>query len=124
MGYKTHLSLFFVLMKGEFDALLKWPFEHKISMILVGKQLKLMQKFFIVCHVTSFHADQDHRKHIVQTFKPTLDSNSFQRPRTDMNVASGCPQFAKLSILDEENYVREDVLFIKCIVDTSKIFHP
>ena len=69
-------------------------------------------------------ADQDHRKHIVQTFKPTLDSNSFQRPRTDMNVASGCPQFAKLSILDEENYVREDVLFIKCIVDTSKIFHP
>ena len=37
MGYKTHLSLFFVLMKGEFDALLKWPFEHKISMILVGK---------------------------------------------------------------------------------------
>ena len=38
MGYKTHLSLFFVLMKGEFDALLKWPFEHKISMILVGKQ--------------------------------------------------------------------------------------
>lgn len=41
-----------------------------------------------------------------------------------MNVASGCPQFAKLSILDEENYVREDVLFIKCIVDTSKIFHP
>ena len=41
-----------------------------------------------------------------------------------MNVASGCPQFAKLNILDEENYVREDVLFIKCIVDTSKIFHP
>ena len=39
-GYKTHLSLFFVLMKGEFDALLKWPFEHKISMILVGKLLK------------------------------------------------------------------------------------
>lgn len=40
MGYKTHLSLFFVLMKGEFDALLKWPFEHKISMILVGKEFR------------------------------------------------------------------------------------
>ena len=37
MGYKTHLSLFFVLMKGECDPLLKWPFEYKISMILVGK---------------------------------------------------------------------------------------
>ena len=42
MGYKTHLSLFFVLMKGEFDALLKWPFEHKISMILVGKVISLL----------------------------------------------------------------------------------
>ena len=121
-GYKTHLSLFFVLMKGEFDALLKWPFEHKISMILVGKLLKKeLVLYYLSC---DFRADQDHRKHVVQTFKPTLDSNSFQRPKTDMNVASGCPQFAKLNILDEENYVREDVLFIKCIVDTSKIFHP
>ena len=36
-GYKTHLSLFFVLMKGEYDALLRWPFDYKVSMILVGK---------------------------------------------------------------------------------------
>ena len=103
MGYKTHLSLFFVLMKGEFDALLKWPFEYKVSLILV---------------------DQNHRKHIVQTFKPTVESSSFQRPVTDMNVASGCPQFAKLTALEDENYVKDDVIFIKCIIDTSKIFHP
>ena len=103
MGHKTHLSLFFVLMKGEFDALLKWPFDNKVSLILV---------------------DQNHRKHIVQTFKPTPESSSFQRPITDMNVASGCPQFCKLSYLDDENYTKDDVLFIKCIVDTSHIFHP
>ena len=30
-----------------------------------------------------------------------------------MNVASGCPQFAKLSILDEGNYAKNDVLFLK-----------
>ena len=29
-----------------------------------------------------------------------------------MNVASGCPQFAKLSVLDEGNYVKNDVLFL------------
>jgi TNF receptor-associated factor 2/TNF receptor-associated factor 3 len=39
MGYKTHLSLFFVLMKGECDPLLKWPFEYKVSMILVGRSM-------------------------------------------------------------------------------------
>ena len=68
--------------------------------------------------------DQDHRKHVVQTFKPTPQSSSFQRPRLDMNVASGCPQFTKLSTLDEESYVKDDVMYIKCIVDTSRIFHP
>ena len=103
MGHKTHVSLFFVLMKGEFDPLLKWPFNHKVSLILV---------------------DQKQRRHIVQTFKPTPESSSFQRPVSEMNVASGCPQFCKVSYLDDESYTKDDSLFIKCIVDTSRIFHP
>ena len=102
-GYKTHFSVFFVLMRGEFDPLMKWPFEYKVSLILV---------------------DQDARKHIVQTFKPTAESSSFKRPTSDMNVASGCPQFSKLSVLDNPSYVKDDVLYLKCIIDTSRIFHP
>ena len=103
IGFNTHLSVFFVLMRGEYDPLLKWPFESKVSLVLV---------------------DQNMRQHMIQTFKPSPDSSSFQRPRSDMNVASGCPQFAKLSVLDEGNYVKNDVLFLKCIVDTAKIVHP
>ena len=37
-GYKTHLSLFFVVMKGEYDALLKWPFEYKKQKIFSEKK--------------------------------------------------------------------------------------
>ena len=103
IGFNTHLSVFFVLMRGEYDPLLKWPFESKVSLILV---------------------DQNLRQHIVQTFKPSPESSSFQKPRSDMNVASGCPQFAKLSVLEEGNYVKDDVMFLKCIVDTAKITHP
>ena len=102
-GEGTHLSIFFVLMKGEYDPLLQWPFESKVSLILV---------------------DQDHMKHLVQTFKPNAQSSSFQKPKTDMNVASGCPEFADLSILENTSYVKDDVMYIKAIVDTSKIFHP
>ena len=102
-GEGTHLSIFFVLMKGEYDPLLQWPFDHKVSLVLV---------------------DQDQKKHLVQTFKPNLQSNSFQRPKSDMNVASGCPEFAKLSVLDDPSYVKDDVMYIKAIVDTSKIIHP
>ena len=100
VGHGTHLSIFFVLMRGEYDPLLRWPFEHKVSLILV---------------------DQNHRKHIVQTFKPSPDSTSFQRPKSDMNVASGCPQFAPLSVLDDPSYVKNDIIYIKCIVDVSTI---
>ena len=102
-GEGTHLSIFFVIMKGEYDPLLQWPFDHKVSLVLV---------------------DQDQRKHLVQTFKPNLQSNSFQRPKSDMNVASGCPEFAKLSVLNDSSYVKDDVMYIKAVVDTSKIVHP
>ena len=99
----TYLSIFFVLMKGEYDPLLQWPFESKVNLILV---------------------DQDHEKHLIQTFKPNIQSSSFQKPKTDMNVASGCPEFADLSILENLSYVKDDVMYIKAIVDTSKILHP
>lgn len=29
-GKGTHVSLFFVVMKGDYDALLPWPFRHKV----------------------------------------------------------------------------------------------
>ncbi len=31
MGKGTHVSLFFVVMKGTYDALLKWPFRQRAS---------------------------------------------------------------------------------------------
>ena len=102
-GEGTHLSIFFVLMKGEYDPLLQWPFDHKITLILV---------------------DQDHKKDIVQSFKPNAKSSSFQKPKTDMNVASGCPEFAPASIYGNHSYVKDDVMYIKAIVDTSNIIHP
>ena len=102
-GEGTHLSIFFVLLKGEYDSLLPWPFEHIISLILV---------------------DQDQKRHLVQTFKPNIQSDSFKRPKSDMNVASGCPEFAELSILDDTSYVKNDAIYIKAVVDTSNIIHP
>ena len=98
-----HLSVFFVLIRGKYDPLLNWPFDYKVSLILVA---------------------QGNRRHIIQTFRPTSESISFQRPHNDMNVASGCPKLAELSVLEEGNYVEDAVLFIKCVVDTSKIVHP
>jgi len=30
LGKGSHMSLFFVVMKGEYDALLPWPFRQKV----------------------------------------------------------------------------------------------
>ena len=42
-----------------------------------------------------------------------------------MNVASGCPRFVPLAHLEEgSSFVKDDVMFVKCIVDISNIRHP
>ncbi|NXD00202.1 TRAF1 factor, partial [Certhia familiaris] len=99
-GKGTHMSLFFVVMKGDYDALLPWPFRHKVTFMLM---------------------DQNNREHIIDAFRPDLTSASFQRPVNDMNVASGCPMFLPLAKLQSPKhaYVKEDTLFLKCIIETN-----
>ena len=104
VGKGTHLSFFLTLMRGEYDALLTWPFQQKVTLIL---------------------QDQDQLKHIAKWFKPDLSDagciNSFQRPspHSDMNVAWGCPKFVPLSILDNPSYIKDGTMIFRCIVDTT-----
>uniref|UniRef100_A0A3P9Q329 TNF receptor-associated factor n=1 Tax=Poecilia reticulata TaxID=8081 RepID=A0A3P9Q329_POERE len=98
-GRGSHLSLFFVVMRGLNDALLKWPFNQKVTLMLL---------------------DQSNREHIIDAFRPDVTSSSFQRPVSEMNIASGCPLFCPLSKLDGKNsYIRDDTIFIKAIVDLT-----
>ncbi|XP_067825861.1 TNF receptor-associated factor 1 [Heptranchias perlo] len=99
-GRGTHVSLFFVVMRGDYDALLHWPFKQKVTFMLL---------------------DQNNREHLIDAFRPDLNSSSFQRPVNEMNIASGCPMFFPLSKLDtpKQAYVKDDTLFIKCIIDAA-----
>ncbi|XP_078478124.1 TNF receptor-associated factor 2-like isoform X1 [Lampetra fluviatilis] len=102
-GRGSHLSLFFVIMKGDHDALLPWPFKYKVTMMLL---------------------DQDRREHVIDAFRPDVTSSSFQRPTGDLNVASGCPLFCPLARLQGQQrqaYVRDDTIFIRCIVETDGV---
>ena len=89
--------------KGKVWPSSKWPFDYKVTLVLV---------------------DQTHRRHIWHRFQPDHDNPSFQRPQSNSNVLYNFPQFAELSVLDDGPYVKEDVMYIKCIVDTTNIFHP
>ncbi|XP_051965083.1 TNF receptor-associated factor 1-like [Xyrauchen texanus] len=100
VGKGTHISLFFVIMKGDYDPVLSWPFRHKVT-------------FFLI--------DQNHREHVIDAFRPDLSSASFHRPVSEMNVASGCPLFFPLGKLrsPKHAYCKDDTTYIKCVVDTS-----
>ena len=95
-GKGRYISYFLTIMKGEYDALLEWPFQLTVTMTMIN---------------------QKGNGNIVQSFKPNPSSASFHRPKADMNVASGCPKFAALSVLDNPEFVADDVAFFQCVVN-------
>ena len=91
----THMSLFFVLMRGDYDPILKFPFRYQVSFCLYDQTPA--------------------QQHIIDSFRPDVRSNSFQLPRTEMNLASGILKFFPLAMIKQEGnpYVRNDTMFIK-----------
>ena len=89
---RTHMSIFFVLMRGEYDAVLEFPFSFKVTFCLFDQTPQ--------------------QRHMIDSFRPDTKSNSFQRPRSDMNIASGIPKFCPLTIVHQDNnpYVRDDTM--------------
>ena len=101
LGKGTHLSFFFVLMRGPSDVLLTWPFKQKVTLSLIN---------------------QSGEKHVTDSFRPDPQSSSFQRPgRKKMNIASGCPMFIRVEHLLNGGFVKDDSIFLRIVVDTSDL---
>lgn len=95
----SHMSIFFVLMRSPYDSLLKFPFDYKVTFCMYDQT--------------------NSQQHITDSFRPDTRSSSFERPRSEMNIASGIPKFFPLSIITQEGnpYVQNDTMFIKILVD-------
>ena len=86
---------FLRLFKGDYDVLQTWPFQKKIRMMLL---------------------DQGNGDHVIDEFHSDPQSSSFQRPKSDMNIASGSPLFMPLDSLNDRRFIKDDVMFIKMVV--------
>ncbi|XP_078728094.1 TNF receptor-associated factor 3-like [Lampetra fluviatilis] len=104
VGRNTHLSLFFVVMRGEYDALLEWPFRRRVTLSLLDQGAA--------------------RRHLSDTFTPDPASGSFRRPDGDMNVASGCPLFVSHVALEGSSYLVDDTVFVRVVVDPGGASDP
>ena len=100
VGKGTHVSLFFVIMRGQYDAILPWPFKQKVTLMLLN---------------------QNNGEHVIDAFRPDPNSLSFRQPQSAVNIASGIPLFCPLSRLEDRHYthVKDDTMFLKIIVDLS-----
>jgi hypothetical protein len=100
---RTHMSLFFILMRNEYDAILHFPFNYKMTFYLYDQTPQ--------------------QRHIIDSFRPDIKSNSFQRTRSEMNIAGGIPKFCPLATIQQEGnpYVRDDRMFIKMLVDFGEM---
>jgi hypothetical protein len=95
----THISLFFVLMQGNYDANLQWPFKFKVTFTFINQLTP-------------------ENNHSV-SFWPDMSSSSFQRPNTEMNIPYGISKGFPLDVFNqnEDQFVQDDTMFVKVAVD-------
>ncbi len=97
----SHLSFFFVIMRGPFDALLQWPFKQKVTVILIN---------------------QNGGYNIGNSLTPDPHSSSFQKPvQREMNIASRCPMFIRIDHLLNGGFVKDDAIYVRVVVETMDL---
>ena len=104
IGKSTHLSLFFVVGRGNFDTLLRWPFSQRVTMTILDQ-------------LSGRHND------VTEMLRPDRSSTVLQRPTGDSTAATGFPKFLPLTSLDNPQsvFVRENAMFIRIAVDCRDI---
>lgn len=103
-GENSYLSVFLIIMKGEYDATLTWPFHKKVTFTLIDQQ-----------------ENEHNRENIVLSF--TSDPNwprSFARPVTEENSGRGYSKFVSHEVLQKRRYTVDDAIFIQVHFTSSE----
>nr|ABN04153.1 tumor necrosis factor receptor-associated factor 4 [Branchiostoma belcheri] len=108
-GEGSHLSLYVRLLPGEYDSLLQWPFTHAMTFMVMDQG-----------------DPTNKREHLTESFIPDPTWKHFQKPshHDKKSLGFGYPQFVSHHTLKTRGYIVDDCLFIKCIVDPSRIVEP
>ena len=91
-GENTHLSIFFQLLKGEYDAMLPWPFHKMITFTLIDQQ-----------------ENPSDRENISESFTP----ETIARPVEDVGIGDGYHKFISHDELKKRRYIVDDTAFIQ-----------
>jgi len=95
-GKNTHLSVYIIVMKGEYDAILPWPFEKRITFTIIDQQEDLTE-----------------RQNAVMRLIPGNHPECFARPINEDNKTRGFAQFISHEKLHSRRYLLHDTLFLQ-----------
>ncbi|XP_032221560.1 TNF receptor-associated factor 5 isoform X2 [Nematostella vectensis] len=99
-GKGTHLSLSIRIMKGEYDAILEWPFRRKITLSLIN-QSEQWRSETVEIYPDDATPDKKHK---------------FERPIENENVGCGYSCFISHMELNSGDYIKDDVIFIEAVI--------
>lgn len=96
---------------GPYDALLKWPFDSRVTFTLLDQD-----------------EDPTQRKHVKFSIKPNPSPENgmfLGRPwRMEKNASFGGAKFARHEEIESKNYVKDDTMFLKINVDCEGHSEP
>ncbi len=102
-GKNTHLSVFIYVMKGEYDAILPWPFKKKVKFTLIDQQEGSVK-----------------RENVTMQFIPANIPECFARPTQKENIKGhGYAQFISQEKLHSRRYLVDNTLFLQVEVGPS-----
>jgi len=98
--FDTVLVLYFSLMKGEYDAILPWPFNERVTFTLIDQQ-----------------ENQNDRKNIVAFLPANADNRLWnQKPVSDENERK-CLDVVEFDELTKRRFIVDDTIFIQVKID-------
>uniref|UniRef100_A0AC35EU43 Uncharacterized protein n=1 Tax=Panagrolaimus sp. PS1159 TaxID=55785 RepID=A0AC35EU43_9BILA len=99
------LSLFVTILKGENDAILPWPFTHRITLTLMDQNHDFKKR--------------QHFSFMITPYASIETEVYIGRPKSEQNAAFGSKDFCDLPFM--HNFIKDDTMFIKCNIDTENM---
>lgn len=125
-GMGTHLSLYVRVMPGDYDSLLEWPFTHDITFTILDQGDPLSSKRTHMSIRLSPDPTWKNFQQPVATPSSSSSTNGSNNSSKSSSVSDsllgfGYPKFISHKELRDHNYLKGNTLFIKAVVDTSRI---
>jgi uncharacterized coiled-coil protein SlyX len=99
-GEGTHMSVFIMVKKGEYDDELAWPLANaKISFTLIN---------------------QDGKDDVFDSWYNDPTSSNFQKPKADSNIATGAPRFILHDQLLSGGFIKNNKIVLKTEVKIAE----